>query len=156
MMLAGGASMVYHFMSDDDIERIMRHPQVGVASDSSVLTMGEGVPHPRGYGNNARVLGEYVASAEGDHARGSDPQNDVASGRSFPLRRPRPHRAGTLPPTSSSSIAATVGDAATFEKPHAYARGIPFVLVNGVVVVRNGEQTGARPGVALTPGRPKR
>ena len=29
MMLAGGASMVYHFMSDDDIERIMRHPQVG-------------------------------------------------------------------------------------------------------------------------------
>ena len=60
MMLAGGASMVYHFMSDDDVERIMRHPQVGIASDSSVLTMGEGVPHPRGYGNNARVLAEYV------------------------------------------------------------------------------------------------
>ena len=60
MMLAGGASMVYHFMSDDDVERIMRHPQVGIASDSCVLTMGEGVPHPRGYGNNARVLGEYV------------------------------------------------------------------------------------------------
>ena len=60
MMLAGGASMVYHFMSDDDVERIMRHPYVGVASDSSALTFGEGVPHPRGYGNNARVLGEYV------------------------------------------------------------------------------------------------
>ena len=60
MMLAGGASMVYHFMSDEDVERIMRHPLVGIASDSSVLTMGEGVPHPRGYGNNARVLGEYV------------------------------------------------------------------------------------------------
>ncbi len=60
MMLAGGASMVYHFMSDEDIDRIMKHPQVGIASDSSVLTMGEGVPHPRGYGNNARVLGEYV------------------------------------------------------------------------------------------------
>ena len=60
MMLTGGASMVYHFMSDEDIDRIMKHPQVGIASDSSVLTMGEGVPHPRGYGNNARVLGEYV------------------------------------------------------------------------------------------------
>ena len=60
MMLAGGASMVYHFMSDDDVERIMKHPFVGFASDSGVLTPGAGVPHPRGYGNNARVLGEYV------------------------------------------------------------------------------------------------
>src|SRR4029450_2269311 len=60
IMLHGGASMVYHLMSDEDVDRIMKHPQVGIASDSSVLTPGEGVPHPRGYGNNARVLGEYV------------------------------------------------------------------------------------------------
>src|SRR5690606_10633142 len=60
MMIAGGASMVYHFMSDADVERIMKHPVVGFASDSSALVPGAGVPHPRGYGNNARVLGEYV------------------------------------------------------------------------------------------------
>ena len=60
MMIAGGASMVYHFMSDGDVERIMRHPHVAIASDSSVLTPGEGSPHPRGYGNTVRVLGEYV------------------------------------------------------------------------------------------------
>src|SRR4029453_9508602 len=60
MMIAGGASMVYHFMSDEDVERIMRHPFVGIASDSSVLMFGDGVPHPRGYGNTVRVLGEYV------------------------------------------------------------------------------------------------
>ena len=60
MMLRGGASMVYHFMSDEDVERIMRDPHVAFASDSGVLAAGEGVPHPRGYGNNARVLGEYV------------------------------------------------------------------------------------------------
>src|SRR4029079_1439224 len=60
MMLGGGASMVYHLMSDDDVERILRHPQVGIASDSSVLLFGDGMPHPRGYGNNARVLAEYV------------------------------------------------------------------------------------------------
>ena len=46
--------------------------------------------------------------------------------------------------------AATVGDAATFEKPHAYAAGIPYVLVNGVVVVRKGEHTGALPGQVLS------
>ena len=60
MMIAGGASMVYHFMSDEDVDRIMRHPHVAIASDSSVLTVGDGIPHPRGYGNNVRVLGEYV------------------------------------------------------------------------------------------------
>ena len=60
LMLGGGASMVYHFMGDDDIARIMKHPMVSVASDAGVLERGAGVPHPRGYGNNARVLGEYV------------------------------------------------------------------------------------------------
>ena len=42
MMLRDGASMVYHFMSDDDVERIMRDPHVAFASDSGVLTEGEG------------------------------------------------------------------------------------------------------------------
>ena len=55
--------MVYHFMSDDDVDRIMRHPQVAIASDSGVLPFGDGVPHPRGYGNNARVLGTLRARA---------------------------------------------------------------------------------------------
>ena len=43
----------------------------------------------------------------------------------------------------------TVADAATFEAPHAYARGIPYVLVNGVFVVRNSAQTDARPGQVI-------
>src|SRR5262249_22210240 len=60
MLLDGGASMVYHVMSADDVERIMRHRQVSIASEASVIVWGEGVPHPRGYGNNARVLGTYV------------------------------------------------------------------------------------------------
>ena len=60
LMIGGGASMVYHFMGEDDIARIMRHPMVSFASDSGVLQTGNGVPHPRGYGNNARVLAEYV------------------------------------------------------------------------------------------------
>ena len=44
---------------------------------------------------------------------------------------------------------AKVGDAATFDKPHAYATGIPHVFVNGIAVVKNGEHTGAKPGVIL-------
>jgi N-acyl-D-amino-acid deacylase len=152
IMLAGGASMVYHFMSDDDVDRIMKHPYVGVASDSSVLTIGDGVPHPRGYGNNARVLGEYVRTRKVIAL-----EEAVRKMTSLPADQFRFGGRGRLAVGNAADIVifdrATVGDAATFEKPHAYARGIPYVLVNGVAVVRNGEHTGARPGVVLSPSK---
>ncbi len=48
----------------------------------------------------------------------------------------------------------TVADAATYENPQQYAKGVPFVLVNGTVVVNNGNHTGARPGkVIYGPGK---
>jgi N-acyl-D-aspartate/D-glutamate deacylase len=148
IMLGGGASMVYHFMSDDDVDRIMRHPQVGIASDSSVLTMGAGVPHPRGYGNNARVLGEYVRNR-----RVIPIEEAIRKMTSLPAEHFHFERRGLVKAGYAADIAvfdaATVADAATFEKPHAYAAGIPYVLVNGVVVVRNGEHTGALPGQVL-------
>lgn len=148
MMLGGGASMVYHFMSDDDVERIMRDPHVAFASDSGVLAEGEGVPHPRGYGNNARVLGEYV------RVRKVIPVEEaIRKMTSLPARHFSFADRGVLREGFAADIVvidpARVSDAATFEKPHAYATGIPYVVVNGVVVVRNGEHTGARPGVVL-------
>ena len=56
----GGASAVFHGMNEDDLQTFMRHPNTMVACDSGVRKFGEGVPHPRGYGNNARVLARYV------------------------------------------------------------------------------------------------
>ncbi len=148
MMLKGGASMVYHFMSDEDIVRIMKHPHVGVASDSSVLTVDQGVPHPRGYGNNARVLGEYVRAR---HA--ITLEEAVRKMTSLPADQFRFSERGRLEPGKAADIVVfdivSVADAATFEKPHAYPRGIPHVLVNGTFVVRNGAQTSALPGVPL-------
>ena len=124
MMLTGGASMVYHFMSDEDIDRIMKHPQVGIASDSSVLTMGEGVPHPRGYGNNARVLGEYVRARKVISL-----EEAVRKMTSLPADQFRFADRGRIAQGNFADIVVfdrdTVGEAATFEKPHAYARGIP-------------------------------
>jgi N-acyl-D-amino-acid deacylase len=152
MMLAGGASMVYHFMSDGDIDRIMKHPQVGVASDSSVLSFGQGVPHPRGYGNNARVLGEYVRKR-----KVLTLEEAVRKMTSLPADHFKFAGRGRLAQGNFADIvlfdAATISDEATFEKPHAYARGILYVLVNGAVVVKNGEHTGARAGVTLSLGQ---
>ena len=149
MMLQGGASMVYHFMADDDINRIMKHPQVGVASDSSVLTFGQGVPHPRGYGNNARVLGEYVRTRKVISL-----EEAVRKMTSLPADHFRFADRGRLAVGKAADLAlfdpATVADAATFERPHAFPRGIPHVIVNGQAVIRNGEQTTARPGAVVT------
>jgi N-acyl-D-amino-acid deacylase len=148
MLRNGGASMVYHLMSDEDVDAIMRHPWVAVASDSGVLTPGRGLPHPRGYGNNARVLGRYVrqrhvlALAEA-----------IRKMTSLPAGRFHFARRGLVEVGYAADLTVfdpdRVADRATYEDPHEYPAGIPFVLVNGVVVVRNGEHTGARPGQVL-------
>ena len=148
MMLAGGASMVYHFMSDEDVDRIMRHPQVSIASDAGVLALGSGAPHPRGYGNNARVLGTY------SRVRRVIPiEEAIRKMTSLPAAHFKLANRGLVRAGHAADLVLfdpeTVGDAATFEAPHAYAAGIPYVLVNGVAVVKNGAQTAARPGQVI-------
>jgi len=148
MLLAGGAQMVYHFMSDDDVDRIMRHPQVSIASDSGVLSFGDGVPHPRGYGDNARVLGTYVRTR---HVISLE--EAIRKMTSLPAAHFKFANRGIVKAGYAADLVVldpkTVADAATFAAPHAYATGIPYVLVNGVLVVKNGTQTDARPGQVI-------
>jgi N-acyl-D-amino-acid deacylase len=72
---------------------------------------------------------------------------------SLPAQHFRFDGRGLLKPGYAADVTvfnmSTVTDAATFEKPHAYAGGIPYVLVNGVVVVRKGEHTGALAGQVI-------
>jgi len=148
MLLEGGASMVYHLMSDDDVDRIMRHPQVAIASDASAIVYGDGVPHPRGYGNNARVLGTYVRAR---HVIGLE--EAIRKMTSLPATHFRLANRGTIRAGYAADLVvfdpSTVGETATYEAPHAYATGISYVFVNGVPVVRAGAQTGARPGQVI-------
>jgi N-acyl-D-amino-acid deacylase len=148
MMLEGGASMVYHFMSDADVDRIMRHPQVAVASDAGVLAPGAGVPHPRGYGNAARVLGEYARVR-----RVIPVEEAIRKMTSLPAAHFRLAGRGLVRAGHAADLVVfdprKIADTATFEAPHAYAAGVPYVFVNGVVVVKNGAQTDARPGQVI-------
>ncbi|MGH9328823.1 MAG: N-acyl-D-amino-acid deacylase family protein, partial [Vicinamibacterales bacterium] len=148
MLIAGNATMVYHFMSDDDVDRIMRHPEVAIASDASVLMPGEGVPHPRGYGNNVRVLGRYVRDRKLVTL-----EEAIRKMTSLPASHFRLGRRGVIREGWAADLVlfdpARVAESATFERPHAYAAGVPHVIVNGVAVVKNGEHTGARPGQIL-------
>jgi N-acyl-D-amino-acid deacylase len=148
MMKAGGAQMVYHFMSDADVARIMKHPMVGFASDASVNTPGQGVPHPRGYGNNARVLGKYVRE---QHVISLE--EAVRKMTSLPAEHFGFADRGLIKAGYAADLVifdpATVDDPSTYDAPHAYAAGVPHVLVNGIFVVRDGKHTGARPGAVL-------
>ena len=149
-MLAGGASMVYHLMSDEDVDRIMKHPHVAIASDSSLLTPGDGVPHPRGYGNNARVLGEYVRERHVMTLEEAVRKMTSLPAAQFQLRRPRSDQDGirrrprALRPAGRAR-SRHLRAAARLCRPASRTS-----LVNGVPVVAKGEQTGARPGTVLT------
>ena len=148
MLRAGGASMVYHFMSEDDIARIMRHAYVSVASDSGLNRLSEGVPHPRGYGNNARVLGRYVREKKVIGL-----EEAIRKMSSLPAAHFGFADRGTLAAGRAADIVifdpARVSDPATYEKPHQLAVGFAHVFVNGVAVIQNGRVTGARPGHVL-------
>lgn len=148
MLLDGGAQMVYRLMSDEDVERIMRHPQVAIASDSAVLAPDDGVPHPRGYGDNARVLGTYVRMR---HVLSLE--EAVRKMTSLPAQHFHFDNRGLVRIGYSADLVVfdpnRVIDTATYEAPHTYPEGIPYVLVNGVVVVKGGAQTAARPGQIL-------
>ena len=148
MLRAGGASMVYHFMSDDDLTRILRHPMVSIASDSGLNTFGEGVPHPRGYGNTVRVLGKYVREQKIITL-----EEAVRKMTSLPADQFGFADRGRLTAGKAADVvifdAGTVADRATYAEPHQYATGLVLVLVNGVPVVERGTQTDARPGRVL-------
>ena len=148
MLRAGGASMVYQFMAEEDITRILRHPQVAIASDSGLNVVGRGVPHPRGYGNAVRALGRYVRE---QHVLSLE--EAVRKMTSLPADQFGFADRGRLAPGLAADLvvfdAATVADRATYEKPHQYPDGVVYVLVNGVPVVARGAHTTARPGQVI-------
>ncbi len=144
----GGASMVYHSMSEEDVTRILRHPFTAVASDGGVREFGVGVPHPRSYGTRARVLAEYV------RRRNLITLEDaVRKMTSLPARAMRLRDRGLLREGYAADLVLfdpdRVQDKATFRQPHQFSEGFDLVLVNGQAVVENGKLTGARPGRVL-------
>lgn len=150
--LKGGASMVYHVIDEGDVQRIMKHPMTMIASDGRLTRPGEGVPHPRAYGTFPRVLGVYVREKhvltleEGVKKMTSMPADRLGLGDHGRLRD------GAIADVVVFD-AATVADRGTFEKPHQYPVGIPFVIVNGAVVVDKGAMTSSRPGRVLRRGK---
>ena len=144
----GGATAVYHAIGPEDVDRIMQHPATAIGSDGPVGVFGEGAPHPRQYGTFARVLGLYVRER-----KILSLEEAIRKMSSQSARRLGIHDRGLITKGYFADIAIfdpdEIIDKATFENPHQYAIGTKFVLVNGTVVVENGQHTGARPGRIL-------
>tara|TARA_B100000214_G_scaffold185385_1_gene133691 strand:- start:1637 stop:3259 length:1623 start_codon:yes stop_codon:yes gene_type:complete len=145
---SGGATAVYHAIGPEDVDRIMQHPATAIGSDGPVGVFGEGAPHPRQYGTFARVLGLYVRER-----KVLSLEDAIRKMSSQSARRLGIHDRGLITKGYFADIAIfdpdEIIDKATFENPHQYAIGTKFVLVNGAVVVENGQHTGARPGRIL-------
>lgn len=141
----GGASGVFHGIAEEDLQQFLLHPNTLFASDSGVRRFKEGVPHPRGYGNSARVLARYVR--ERKLLRLEDAIRRMTS---LPAATFRMTDRGIIREGAWADVVvfnpATVQDEASFKEPHRYATGFSWVLVNGTPVVTNDVHTGARPG----------
>jgi N-acyl-D-amino-acid deacylase len=119
-----------------------------IAADSGVRRFGEGVPHPRGYGNNARVLGRYVRELKVISLEDAVRKMTSLPAQAFNLRD-----RGLLREGMAADIVifdeSSVGDRATFENPHQYATGFTSVIVNGEIVFDGEKMTGRMPGRPL-------
>lgn len=144
----GGASAVFHGMGEDDVTRIMQYPFNMIASDATIRIMNEGVPHPRGYGTNARVLSRYVREKKVITL-----EEAIRRMTSLPAQKFQLSNRGLLKPGYAADIVVfdenEVRDLSTFEKPHAYSIGFQYVLVNGKITVDNQVHNGTRAGMAL-------
>lgn len=144
----GGASAIYHGMNEEDLVRFMRHPLTMIASDGGPRRLGEDIPHPRSYGNNARVLARYVREQK---VLGLE--EAIRRMTSLPAATFKLKDRGHLKPGAFADLVvfdpANVNDPSTFDDPHRYAEGFSDVIVNGAVVIRNGVLTGTRSGGPL-------
>ena len=148
IMIAGGASAVFHGMSEDDVKRIMQYPFDMFASDASIRILNAGMPHPRGYGTNARVLAKYVREEKVISL-----EEAIRRMTSLPAQKFQLKDRGLLQEGYAADIVIfdenEVKDVSTFEKPHAYSKGFHYVIVNGVLTVANEKHLGVRAGMAL-------
>ena len=148
MILLGGAQMVYHSMGNEDVERILRYPNTAIASDGGVRELGVGMPHPRSYATNSRVLAEFVRRRNVITLEDAIRRMTSLPARTFGFRDRGLVREGMAADLLIFDPA-KIEDKATFQKPHQYTEGFDFVLVNGTPIVEDGKLNDTRPGKIL-------
>jgi N-acyl-D-amino-acid deacylase len=150
----GQVGMLHHIMDPADVDAVISHPLCMIGSDGSSLRpdgpLGRGRHHPRSYGTFPRVLQEYVR--ERRVLRLEEAVHKMTGQAAAKLRvKDR----GLVKPGLQADLVVidpeTVEERSSYEEPYRYPHGIDLVVVNGAVVVRDGEHTGRLPGRVLRP-----
>jgi N-acyl-D-amino-acid deacylase len=148
----GNTSNVIFMMSEDDVRAIIKHPLVSMCTDSSAVAT-DGIysqekSHPRAWGTATRILGKYVREE-----KLLSLEEAVRKMTSLPANRMGLADRGIVRPGMFADLVAfdpdTVRDRATYQNPLQYSAGVPYVAVNGELVVDGGKITDARPGRPL-------
>ena len=147
---------IYFIINEDNIRKQIREPWVSFGSDAGASAP-EGVflkssTHPREYGNFANLLGKYVRDQNVIPL-----QEAIRRLTSLPATNIHIAERGMLKPGYFADVVVfdpnTIAAHATYEKPMQYAIGVVDVFVNGVQVLRDGEHTGAKPGMVVLRAR---
>jgi N-acyl-D-amino-acid deacylase len=150
----GDVSDVVFAMSEANCERFIAHPQSMICSDGGSFAIDgpahTGHPHPRGLGTFPRILGRYVRER-----KVLSLEQAIHKMTGAPARRLRFADRGRIAVGFAADLVAfnpdTVLDQATFEDPFQYPVGIPHVVVNGVIALRDGERVGTGSGKRVVP-----
>lgn len=148
----GSVPTVYFHHAEEDMRYTLKQPFVSIGSDGTAVKtegpLAAGHPHPRYYGTFPRVLGRYVREEKLISL-----EEAVRKMTSANAAKIRVYDRGLLRPGQWADVTIfnpdTIIDNATFEKPHHYATGIEYVIVNGKPVLERGTHIGARPGAIL-------
>lgn len=145
-------SNVIFMMSEDDVRLALKHPLVALCTDSGASAT-DGIfskekSHPRAWGSAARILGKYVREE-----KLLTMEEAIRKMTSLSASRMGLADRGIVRPGMAADLVIfdpdTVKDKASFENPLQYSEGIPYVAVNGQLVVDGGQITSARPGRPL-------
>jgi N-acyl-D-aspartate/D-glutamate deacylase len=148
----GSVPTVYFHHSEEDMRFALKQPFVSIGSDGTAVAtegpLAAGHPHPRYYGTFPRVLGRYVREEKVLTLEEAVRKMTSANAAKIGI-----FDRGILRPGMMADVtvfdAERIIDNATYEKPHQYATGVEYVIVNGGIVLERGRHTGARPGVIL-------
>lgn len=148
----GSVGTVYFHHSEEDMQFAMKQPFTSIGSDGSAMSpegpRGRSNPHPRSYGTFPRVLGRYVRELKTVTL-----PEAVRKMTSMNAAKINIAGRGVVKVGNWADVTVfdpeTVADKADYVKPHQYPVGIPYVIVNGVVVLDNYKHTGAMPGKVI-------
>jgi N-acyl-D-amino-acid deacylase len=151
----GGISTVFAHHTEKDMNYVLQKPWCSVGSDGSAYAiegpLRVGNPHPRNFGTFPRVLGKYVRQENLLSL-----EDAVRKMTSLNANKVGLHDRGLVKIGFAADIvifnAETVIDQSTYTVPFAYPLGIPYVIVNGLITIKDGEHTGTRAGTALRKG----